>query len=191
MCSSDLKIPTGQRRYPANTGVGNSDGRVSLSGIACKGIDMIPIDNPIQLPPCQHSPWHETSPLFFSQGMALVGTSEVLVLLSGTGSVFGGNIVDIGSAAGQTERILDLIDALLSTDNLSNAGLEIIEGGISKLVYCVVYVEDVHNIEVVREVCERRLARDLPIAYVQAPLCSNNLLVEIDGLASMEQKTVK
>ena len=83
------------------------------------------------------------------------------------------------------------LDALLSTDNLSNAGLEIIEGGISKLVYCVVYVEDVHNIEVVREVCERRLARDLPIAYVQAPLCSNNLLVEIDGLASMEQKTVK
>lgn len=188
------QVLTGQRRYPANTGVGNGDGRIGLSGIACnvaKGISMVPLDNPIQLPPCQNSPWHDTRPLLFSQGMAVVGSSEVLVLLSGTGSVVGGNIVEIGSAARQTERILDLLDTLLSTNNIANTGLNIIEGGLSKLVYCVVYVEEPHNYQAVRKVCEKRLSSDLPVAYVQASLCSSNLLVEIDGLAIMQQKTVE
>jgi chorismate lyase / 3-hydroxybenzoate synthase len=172
--------------YPASTGIGTKDTRPVLGVVACRtgaGASVVPIENAMQVPAFAYDARYSRVPPLFSRGMGVVAAGSALIVVSGTASIIGARTVHLGSAHRQTEQALGNIETLLSVENLSRAGLGTEQGGLESLRYVVVYVKDRSELASVRRICERSLPPGMPALYVEADICRDDLLVEIEGIA--------
>jgi chorismatase len=83
----------------------------------------------------------------------------------------------------QTVQTLDNIAALIDGENLNKHGISDIACGLGNLECARVYVKRASELDIVRQVCERRLPADVPVLYTVADVCRPELLVEIEGIA--------
>ena len=98
--------------------------------------------------------------------------------ISGTASIdTEGNVAHVGDVTAQAEHMLDNVEALLN-----NYG-----SGLSDLKSAVIYLRDSTDYTAVREVIEVRMSRDLPRIYLQASVCRQDWLLEMDGIAVREE----
>jgi hypothetical protein len=175
--------------FPAATGIGMNSVHV---GIDCysignqSNIQVISVSNPKQEDSYQYGQdvlvgdaiVHKQAPQF-ERAILLKSEASSKLIISGTAAIIGQKTIGIGDVVQQTKTTIDNIEALVSRTNLMNHCSNPEEYP-DKYGYLRVYVKNRNDIGVVRSVCEEYFG-NVPTTFVQADICRDNLLVEIEA----------
>lgn len=177
------------KSFPAATGIGMNSSQVGLDCYAIGNhstIQVIPVSNPNQQESYQYGqdvlvgdPFIRKQPPQFERAILLKSGSASKLIISGTASIIGQKTIGIGDVDLQTRITIENIEALASQSNLEIHCLNIEEYP-DKYSYLRVYVKNRSDISVVRELCAKHFG-DIPATFVQADICRDNLLVEIEA----------
>lgn len=177
--------------YPAATGIGMNQGGVIIEFIAIQSPNLVtkPIDNPVQV--AAHSYSDEvlvgeacvvkTTPKFErARYLELLG--KKIIFISGTASIRGEHTVGAGDPARQTEITIENIKQLYSESVLAKLST----GNLSpKYGHARVYVKEKKDYAAIRKTFKSHFG-NLPVVYIIADICRNDLLVEIEGKVILE-----
>jgi enamine deaminase RidA (YjgF/YER057c/UK114 family) len=177
------------KSFPAATGIGMNS---SLVGLDCYAIgnpsviQVIPVSNPNQQDSYQYGqevlvgePFIRKQPPQFERAVLLKSATISKLIISGTASIIGQRTIGIGDVDLQTRITIENIEALASRTNLDIHCLNVEEYP-DKYSYLRVYVKNRSDIPVVKELCIKHFG-DIPATFVQADICRDNLLVEIEA----------
>lgn len=178
--------------FPAATGIGVSGGAVKIEIIAfseCNDTQVLSLKNPIQSDAHQYSvdklvgrnvketPRFERGKLIFSRGKGHIW-------VSGTAAIRGEDSIP-GDVMEQSILTCENIDALIQPGNLIKSGLPESEYNISP-IYIRAYVKDNNHGDLVQSFLMNRYP-DTPIHVLQADVCREELLVEVEGEFSLKE----
>jgi len=163
---------------PAACALGMEQGALSVAFLAGRTLPR-GIENPRQISafnyPAQYGP---RSPTFSRASLVKTGRSE-MVLISGTASVVGHASRHPGDVEAQTRETMTNIEAVLAeTNRLSTSG----PFAVGDLNYRV-YLRHSDDLERVRVVVAQYIATPFRAVYLQADICRQDLLVEIEATA--------
>jgi len=175
--------------FPAATGIGMNS---TLVGIDCYAIEnhsnirIIPISNPNQAESYHYDQdvligdpiIHKQSPQFERAILLKAGTTSRLII-SGTASIVGQKTIGIGDVELQTRITINNIETLVSRTNIEPHCSNLAEYP-DKYSYLRVYVKNRSDISAVKKICTEYFG-DVPTTFVQADICRDNLLVEIEA----------
>ena len=105
------------------------------------------------------------------------------VYISGTAAIRGEVSLRVTRADDQTRTTLENIAYLLSKENLQKQTDWVIHSAPCPL-YFRVYVKHAEDFETVKRVVGESYP-DLPVLYVQADICRDDLAVEIEGMVQL------
>lgn len=184
-----LGVETG---YPAATGIGMSQPGVAIETHAIKpGVEVScdAISNPLQCEAFYYGQEvlvgqtgeiqkSKSAPLF-ERARLVHDNNRSILFVSGTAAIIGQQTVAPGNAAEQTRISIKNIERLASPENLLNRvpKLTCIP---NKFAYVRVYVKQAEHIALVGSICQNYF-QETPITIVQADVCRENLLVEIEA----------
>ena len=134
------------------------------------------IENPRQVSAYHYPPEYGTHSPVFSRAALLKQPGSTTLFISGTASIVGHRSLHVGDTVAQTRETVSNIKALLAEAN-RRAGQRAFE--LSSLAYKV-YVRRPADLPVI----ERTLAEELgpaQLLYLQADICRQDLLVEIEA----------
>lgn len=167
---------------PAACALGFQNGPLTIAFLAGKG-KTVPIENPRQVSAYRYPPQYgPRSPLFSRASLANVDGSEVL-FLSGTASIIGHETLHAGDVVLQARETLANIEAVLgeATRRAQGAYFEL-----STMLYTV-YVRHAADFAAVRSELERVVGTAPHAVYLQADVCRQDLLVEIEAVSDMRR----
>ncbi len=172
--------------FPAATGIGMSRGGIIIEFVAVDAPEAVslPVDNPVQVaahdyseavlvgegPVCKATPKFERA-----RYLELFGKKQIFI--SGTASIRGEQTVGIGDPEEQTRVTIDNMVRLYSGESLkalSEQALEPVYG------HARVYVKNRKDYFRIRNTFWHSYGA-LPVVYIQADICRDELLVEIEG----------
>lgn len=174
--------------YPAATGIGVKTGPFSIDFIAQSSTNSLKktgLINPNQVNAYQYSQQKLVGdalnekvkhPPLFERAKLVESNNESLIFVSGTASILGQETVGIGDVGKQTE---------VTIANMQ----ELIDPGVTRkeqpfqFNYMRVYIKDNAHRESVKEICDLQFPQITKL-YVQADVCRDNLLMEIEGEAT-------
>jgi len=175
-----------QNGYPAATGIGMNEGGIIIEFIALNSDLAItnPIDNPRQIAAHLYSKkilvgedcMNLETPKF-ERARYLKLSNRIMLFLSGTASIKGEKTVGIGDPARQTEESIQNIKQLYSSSVLQQIGITETK---QEIGHARVYIKNKNDFKAIKQVFEEHYG-DLPVVYLQADICRENLLVEIEG----------
>lgn len=178
--------------FPAATGVGSLYGGFFLDFHAVRagaGTRIIPLDNPDQVNAFEYDNevlvgidtegTKSKKPPKFERALIMTCMEETILYVSGTASIKGQDTTGINDVARQTE---------ITVDNISNlADIERIRKLTGRQDLCTlkllnhrVYIKDRGDFETVKQECGKIYTLDSG-AFVEADICRNDLLVEIEA----------
>ena len=173
--------------YPGSTGIGADDVDVAMSCMAIKSqrddIIVAPIENPLQTSAFDYSERYSPQSPKFSRAVALAFNDRARVYVSGTASIVDQKTVHVDDPEGQTNQTLDNIEALIAGENLERYGVRGFDANLKDLATARVYVKKPEHYDAIRAICEKRL-KGVPTVYTYADVCRDDLLVEVEGIAS-------
>lgn len=169
--------------YPAATGIGTRNGNFDLDFFALKSnesVQKVGLSNPKQHDAYKYdqnqligdatSGQIKKTPLF--ERAKILKTKEgIQMFISGTASIIGQETIGIGDINCQTEVTVNNIHELISRLNTIQK---------NHITYLRAYIKEKSHFEDVRSILERQFP-DITISYLQADICRDNLLVEIEG----------
>jgi enamine deaminase RidA (YjgF/YER057c/UK114 family) len=180
--------------YPSATGIGTKAGGVIVSFYALKqnGYQLFSVENPLQRAAFEYTDevlvgnteyegFTKCTPKFARA--KLVANSETeQVFISGTASIREEETIGIEDVVKQTIVTIENIQKLISSETLSgiskkNESLPVIE-------FIRVYIKEAKDFMRVKNTCSNMLPGVEGI-YVVSDVCRDNLLVEIEALASL------
>jgi len=175
--------------FPAATGIGMNSTHVGIDCYAIgnsSNVQIIPISNPNQEESYQYGQdvlvgdaiVHKQAPQFERAILLKSGASSRLII-SGTAAIIGQKTIGIGDVVQQTKTTIDNIETLVSRTNLMNHCFNN-EQYPDKYGYLRVYVKYRSDITTVKQICTEKYG-DVPMTFVQADICRDNLLVEIEA----------
>jgi len=175
--------------FPAATGIGMNSTHVGIDCYAIgnsSNVQIIPISNPNQEESYQYGQdvlvgdaiVHKQAPQFERAILVKSGASSRLII-SGTAAIIGQKTIGIGDVVQQTKTTIDNIETLVSRTNLMNHCFNN-EQYPDKYSYLRVYVKYRSDITTVKQICTEKYG-DVPMTFVQADICRDNLLVEIEA----------
>lgn len=177
--------------YPAATGIGMSHGGVIVEFVAAKSKDVLtlPVDNPEQISAHQYSDKVlvgeecilKTTPKF-ERARYFRYRDKKMIFISGTASIIGELTVGVGDAAKQTEVTIQNMQRLYSNEVLAALPDE---ANNPKFGHARVYVKNRKDYAAIRKVV-KQVFGDLPVVYILADICRDDLLVEIEGKVILE-----
>lgn len=176
--------------YPAATGIGTSFGGVMVEIDAAHliGGRAVSLDNSLQVAAHEYSrnvlvgSKILSTPKFERAKAIDYGNGNVKVYISGTAAIRGEQSLSGVGIVEQTVATLENIEWLCSVDNLRHYGIEC-SGGVSYKVFRV-YLKFRSDYLVAREIIEKRYGVGLPVAYLLTDVCREELLVEVEGMAT-------
>ena len=119
---------------------------------------------------------NKKAPLF--ERAKYIGAKEnALVFISGTASIAGEKTIGSEDIKEQSQVTIQNISDLTSGDNIQSVGAEMSK---KDYTYLRVYVKREEDFDIVRKICHEKYG-DIPILYVKADICRNDLWVEIEG----------
>jgi enamine deaminase RidA (YjgF/YER057c/UK114 family) len=183
--------------YPAATGIGMETGGVIIDFIAMKentNLTIIPIKSPVQSDAHQYTKKvlahneiagnvAETTPKF-ERAKAIVSGNSCLVHISGTSAIKGQFSVEANDATKQINITLDSIYKLIANENLIKHGINSSQVKATPC-YFRVYVKNPTDYSKVKTACEKYI-KDVPAIYLKADICRPELLVEVEGVLTIE-----
>ncbi len=171
--------------YPAATGIGMTEGGVIIEFVAMKSDEALTlaVNNPDQVPAHNYSKNvlvgdnpEKTSPKF-ERARYLNLKGRQMIFISGTASIIGEQIEGMEDPEKQTEVTIHNIQQLYSGDVLA----KICTGNVSpNYGHARVYLKNKEDYKSIKQVFERYYGR-LPVVYIQADICREGLLMEIEG----------
>lgn len=172
--------------FPAATGIGTKCGGVQIEVDVVRHADLysVRIDNPCQQAAYKYSSRvlvgdsGKTTPKFERARLVTLSSGE-WIYISGTAAIRGEQTFEADVTA-QTKLSLENIKILLSCQNLSACGI----GGEAQLQSLRVYVRNEEDFLPVKQ-CLCNSFQKLEVIYIQADICRDNLLVEIEGMAKL------
>ncbi|MDA3893704.1 MAG: hypothetical protein PF517_18730 [Salinivirgaceae bacterium] len=183
-------------RYPAATGIGIKEGGVIIEAHALKphnSLQLAEIANSLQIDAFDYSEkvlegkaleglFCKTTPKF-SRAKLVVNSKQAQVLVSGTASIIGEETIGLNSVAEQTEYTIKNIFQLIEPALLGSFNEACVKAP-QDFSSVRVYVKNKADINEVRKICEKYFATS-NILYVEADICRDNLLVEIESVVSL------
>lgn len=182
--------------YPAATGIGMNSGGLVLEIYAVKPLIKLPvisIKNPKQIDAYHYSDdvlvgnsteksQHKATPKFERAKYINIGGVHTLYI-SGTASIEKERTIGEDDIALQTRTTISNISELISESNLKQSGIII---GRKKINYSFirVYIKNESDTQLVQAICQKYFDL-LPVHYLIADVCRENLLVEIEGVATL------
>ena len=176
--------------YPAATGIGVSTGSVSIDICAFKSKEantIISINNPEQVNAYQYKQDVLIGELVdgtktkqapqFERAKLISQPKSGTLFISGTASIKGQYTIGIDDVVEQTKTTLSLMQ------KLSSAAQHVDENSTKDsicLSYARVYIKNPEDFRIVKSICQDEL-KNIPISFVQADVCRDNLLVEIEA----------
>ena len=171
----DLQKLTDKTRFLASTGI---EGRmcdfgnlISLDALAVGGLiekQIVRVEAPSHLSPTL------LYGVTFERGLAVRFGDRSHVYISGTASIDNkGEVLFLGDVANQTRRTLENIRALLATQ----------KANLRDMAYFIAYARNFHDREVVAGVLQDEVHAEVPLIFVEAPVCRPAWLVELEGMA--------
>lgn len=142
----------------------------------------VQVENPRQVSAFQYPPQYGRASPSFSRALAVAwpGDSRQLYI-SGTASVVGHATMH-DTVEAQARETLANLDALLAAAR-DTAGIE--RGSLADINPMTVYVRRAQDYPTVRGILEERLPAGHPVLYLHAEVCRPGLLVEVEGVASV------
>jgi enamine deaminase RidA (YjgF/YER057c/UK114 family) len=135
------------------------------------------IENPRQVSAYQYPPQYGPKPAF-SRASVLRKDSGSILFISGTASIVGHQTVHAGDVAAQTRETLVNIEALLGEANRVSGAPRF---GLETLAYKV-YVRNGADLPLIQSQLHTALGREAQVVYLQADICRQDLLVEIEAI---------
>jgi len=179
-----------QYGYPSATGIGMSHGGFIVDVIAIKGGEgetILPVTNIRQIDAHSYSEKvlvkDNVNQLLgaatpkFERGKFVSHFNGGFIFVSGTAAIAGENTIHEKSAINQTSATLEIIDHLISSENLTTQNIEL-SGNFTLLNYRV-YVKNRCDLETVKRLCVNYFNSENGI-LVCCDVCRENLLVEIE-----------
>jgi enamine deaminase RidA (YjgF/YER057c/UK114 family) len=178
--------------YPAATGIGQQTPGILIDCMAVNApgkLDIIPIHNP-----SQQDSYHYgqevlkgvadraigiKQPPLFERAVLLATAESSRLLISGTAAIKGQETIALGDVKRQTEVTIENID-LLSAQSTLAAQYPKLSSYPDTYSYVRVYVANREDIPLVRSICNGCFG-NAPVNYVQADVCRDDLLVEIEA----------
>ncbi|MFC1650214.1 Rid family hydrolase [Candidatus Latescibacterota bacterium] len=109
----------------------------------------------------------------FERGTRIRFGDRSHLYISGTASIDkDGEVIHLSDVGKQTQRTLDNIKALLEPHG----------AGLNDMAYLIVYIRTFKYREKVAEVLDKELSRDIPLIFVESPVCRPTWLVEMEGI---------
>ena len=173
--------------YPAATGIGTQYGGILIDFNAVSGeVDIVPLDNDWQRAAhvysdevlISHRADTEKGTPKFERGKSLSDGQQEVIYISGTAAIRGEESVTTGDVLSQTEITLENIQHLIGLEE----GRENLPEHSGKLGLLRVYLKNEEDAPAVKADLDK-LCPDLPIAYLYADVCREELLIEIEGIA--------
>lgn len=183
--------------YPAATGIGTQCGGVLIDLNVIKPKDgifySVPLDNELQVAAHVYSQevligaedklfCQKTTPKF-ERAKAVVGKENGVVYISGTAAIRGEASLEGVGVLVQTGITMENINFLISEKNLNKVGIS--SRGGCKLQMLRVYLKNPDDVTAVKVYMES-LFTGIPVSYLLADVCRDELLVEIEGIATFE-----
>lgn len=171
--------------YPAATGIGMNEGGLIIEYIAMKSdvSTTAPVDNKQQISAHQYSTDVlkggcpvKTTPKF-ERARFLSCDHHDMIFISGTASILGEKTIGIDDPGQQTEITIKNIRELYSDKILKDLDCR---SKTPQYGHVRVYVKNESDFKEIRTCC-RKFYGDLPMVYIKADICRDNLLVEIEG----------
>ncbi|MFW5773294.1 MAG: hypothetical protein ACOCWD_01305 [Tangfeifania sp.] len=177
--------------FPAATGIGMNRGGVMIEFLALNSDEArtMPLDNPEQIAAHGYSEnvlvggntCTKTTPKF-ERARYLEMFGKKLIFISGTASIRGEKTVGTGDAEKQTIVTIENIQRLYSPEVLAQLPGNI---GQPKYGHARVYVKNRKDFGIIRKTFKRYYG-NLPVVYIIADICRDDLLVEIEGKVVLE-----
>ncbi len=178
--------------YPAATGVGMKFGGVFLDFFAVKAesnLKLIAVDNPDQIRPYDYSQKvlkgkpvdgeKINQPPQFERAVYLVNNTGSSLYVSGTASIIGQDTIGIGDIEKQTEITIGNIGKLADSERIGH-----LTGNMdfcsANLILLRVYIKNQSDFAKVKSVCKEYYS-NVPVVFIEADICRDNLLVEIEA----------
>lgn len=176
--------------YPAATGIGTQRGGVTVifDAIRHSATMSKAIDNPLQISAHAYSQQvlinntdrHKTTPKF--ERARYVAGANPMVYISGTAAIRGEESCK-ESIEGQTALTMENIDHLVSVENLAKSGIT--EPVAMRYATMRAYIKHRSEYEASRNWIENNYPA-MPTLYLWADICRDELLIEIEGIATQE-----
>ena len=171
--------------YPAATGIGMNEGGVIIEFIAMQSNEAITfaIDNPEQNAAHRYSDnvlvgtaCGKTTPKF-ERARFLKYQNRQMMFISGTASILGEKTIGVGNPIEQTRITIANIRRLYSETILKQKNIEF---GTILFNHCRVYIRQESDFTSIEKTC-KELFGSIPMVFIQASICRDQLLVEIEG----------
>jgi len=178
--------------FPAATGVGMKFGDVILDFCAIRSDDsfkITPIDNPDQvnaydygqqvLKGVSEKDRSVKHPPKFERALLIENRSRSYIHISGTAAIIGQETAGVNDIEKQTLITIGNIRNLIDTDRISKLlpGQSLLYGKFSMVR---VYIKSQSDFNTVRQICKRNF-QGVPAIYLEADICRDDLLMEIEA----------
>jgi len=177
--------------YPAATGIGTKHAPLLIDLVAMQGhkkeialvnskqIDAHIYSDEVLLGDQAATLKSRTTPKF-ERAKMIIENSGASVFVSGTAAIIGEESLALDNAATQTNITIDHIENLISKGQSIACGFRLTP----EFESVRAYVKNKSDYHAVRNVCEKRIP-DVPVVYVQADVCRDELLVEIEAFVKI------
>jgi hypothetical protein len=176
-----------EKGYPSATGIGMDCSKTIISLLCYTGA-CYPIDNPLQQPAHRYSSQvllgkeaDEKSTPKFERAKAIKAGIDYLCFISGTAAIRGEASMLDQHADSQVIQTLENISHLISADNLKRSGLR---ETCSQLQNLRIYIKKKEHYPLIENQI-KQLYPHVPTLFVLADICRDELLVEIEGTATI------
>lgn len=169
-----------ETHLPAATAVGTHDGGILVYFLAARE-DGIQIENPRQVSafayPSKYAPKSPT----FSRAVVKQWGDQKHLYISGTASILGHETRHVNKLADQLDECLNNMDILIAeADRKCGLGIS----NISDLTGIKLYLRNQDNLEQTLNHVKKRAGDKVKLLVLQADICRDNLLLEIEGFYS-------
>ena len=135
------------------------------------------LENPRQLSAYHYPRQYGSHSPVFSRATLLRQSGGLALFISGTASIVGHRSLHVGDTAAQTRETLANIEALLAEANRVARSARFGLGGLA----CKVYVRRPADLPVIKAELAAALGAGAKVIYLQADICRQDLLVEIEA----------
>ncbi|HEV8240362.1 MAG TPA: hypothetical protein VGS57_13415 [Thermoanaerobaculia bacterium] len=171
--------PLFQSQLCASSAVGSEGGDLVVWFLAGRERGL-PRENPRQVSAYSYPPCYGPRSPSFARATRCPAAAGGWLLLSGTASIVGHKSVHPGDVERQVEETLDNLEELLPAETETTRHHA---RGAPRFEALKIYVRRPEDLPVVRAAIASRLGSALPVLYLRADICREELLVEIEGLA--------
>jgi hypothetical protein len=168
-----------------------NSGGVIIEFVAVKSEEVItkPVDNPEQISAHHYSKKVlvgdecvlKTTPKF-ERARYLGFQDKKLIFISGTASITGEKTIGIGDPVKQTEVTIQNIQRLYSDEVLQKLSGDKLN---AKYGHARIYIKNRKDFAAIKKTFKNHFG-NLPVVYIIADICRDNLLVEIEGKVILE-----